>query len=90
MVTEKNIKVLTVNLADAKAIGQNIKAIVEGKYLVLVIDTTVNLGASKSGKMNAVAQTGGFADFGKMKGNIYIGTKNQSSTRNAHDDDDES
>ena len=77
MVTEKSTKVITVNLANAEAIGQNIKAVVEGKYLILVVDTTVDLGASKSGKMNAVAQTGGFTALpGELKGNIYIGIRN--------------
>lgn len=78
MAVEKSTKVLSVDLSKAKEVGQNLKVSLVDKYLVIVIDTTVDLGASKSGKMNAVAQTGGFTDIGiaDLRGNIFIGTRN--------------
>lgn len=78
MAVEKSTKLLNVDLAKAKPVGQNLKVEQVDKYLVIVVDTTVDLGASKSGKMNAVAQTNGFTDLGiaNLRGNLYIGVHN--------------
>ena len=67
---------LTVDLTKTREIGENVSAAeVDGK-LVLVIDPTKDLGPSTSGKMNCVANTGGFtlAPF-NMKINVYAGRK---------------
>lgn len=56
--------------------GQNIKATKQGTLLILVIDTSTEIGLSTSGKMMGVASTGGFTAIpGGLKGNIYIGKK---------------
>jgi hypothetical protein len=45
-----------------------------GDKLVIVIDTTVELGLSTSGKMMATANSHMFKPFpGKLEGNLYIG-----------------
>ena len=62
----------------AKEIGidSNVLAIQQEQYLILVIDTSKDLGLSSTGKMRAVANTGGFQVMpGGLHGNIYIGKK---------------
>jgi len=67
---------------DLKPIGENIKAGLSGKLLVLVIDTTEEIGESSTGKMMGVASTEGFARFpGELKGNVYIGKLNKPGRR---------
>jgi len=68
---------ITIDLENSERVGQNLKAIREGKYLILVIDTSKSIGPSKTGKMNGMASTDGFASIadGGIKGNVYIGTK---------------
>lgn len=67
---------LTVDLSTAVEAGQNIKAVMVGTNLVLVIDTTKSIGPSASGKMTGIGSTSGFAGLpGGLKGNIYIGKK---------------
>jgi len=57
-------------------VGNNVKAALVGKLLVLVIDTSKNLGPSSTGKMIGVGNTGGFAPLpAGLKGNIYVGKK---------------
>ncbi len=56
--------------------GSNVKAMMDGSILILVIDTTKDLGVSSTGKMRACANTGGFQGLpGGLKGNIYVGKK---------------
>jgi hypothetical protein len=56
--------------------GSNVKAMMEGTTLILVIDTTKDLGVSSTGKMRACANTGGFQGLpGGLKGNVYVGKK---------------
>ncbi len=57
-------------------IDTNVRVSLVGTSLVLVIDTTKDLGLSSTGKMRAVANTGGFQTFPSgLKGNVYIGKK---------------
>lgn len=57
-------------------IGSNVLAVQQDPYLIFVIDIGKDLGPSSSGKMRAVANTGGFQVMpGDLKGNIYIGKK---------------
>jgi hypothetical protein len=56
--------------------GSNVKAVMEGDLLILVVDTTKDLGVSSTGKMRACGNTGGFQGLpGGLKGNVYIGRK---------------
>ncbi len=56
--------------------GSNVKAMMDGTTLILVIDTTKDLGVSSTGKMRACANTGGFQGLpGGLKGNVYVGKK---------------
>lgn len=75
---------LTINTADLESVGGkrgNVRAAEvrdeAGKaYIVIVIDPTVNLGPSTSGKMIAVANSGGFQDVaGDLVGNFYVGRR---------------
>lgn len=70
---------LTINTDDMQDVGfdTNILAATQDKYLIFVIDTSVNLGISQSGKMTSVANSGGFQPMpGGLKGNVYVGKKN--------------
>jgi hypothetical protein len=67
---------ITVKKEELQVVGQNVKAIVVGDNLVLVIDTTTNIGPSSSGKMIGYGSTGGFTPLpGDLKGNIWVGKK---------------
>ena len=74
---------MQVNLSDLEVVNgkkSNIKAgevTDAGKtYIVIVIDPSVNLGPSSSGKMTGVANSSGFKEFpGDLIGNLYIGRK---------------
>lgn len=61
---------------DLQPCGENVSAtLVDGK-LIVVLDTTKNIGPSSTGKMIGVGSTSGFAAFpGGLKGNIYLGRK---------------
>jgi len=67
---------LTIETASMSEAGQNVKvATVDGK-LVFVIDPTVDLGLSSTGKMRCIANTGGFTAIpGNLKLNLYLGKK---------------
>lgn len=68
--------VINVNTDDMSEVGENLKAAKQGSLLVLVIDTSEEIGPSSSGKMMGLASTGGFAGFpGGLKGNVYVGKK---------------
>lgn len=57
-------------------VGENINCTTQGKYLIMVVDTTIKGNLSSTGKMRSVGNTGGFALFPNgLKGNIYIGEK---------------
>ena len=65
-----------INIDESKLrqVGRNIKAAEQGNLLVLVIDTTKALEPSKSGRMELLATTGGFAWVtDDLKANINIG-----------------
>jgi hypothetical protein len=67
---------ITINVEQMERIGENIKATQQDSKLILVIDLSINLGPSSTGKMNGVASTGGFSSMpGGLRGNIYIGKK---------------
>jgi hypothetical protein len=67
---------LTINTDQMREVGDNVLATVQDGKLILVMDTSVDLGPSSSGKMTGIASTGGFQGFpGGLKGNVYIGKK---------------
>lgn len=71
---------LNINLANLVEVGENVQAGMmddgDKKYLVIVLDTSVNLGPSSTGKMTGTGNTSGFKPFpGGMFGNVYIGKK---------------
>jgi len=72
------MKDLQVKESDLMTVGPNIKVgEIEGQ-LVIVVDTKTKLGLSKSGKMTATANSGGFTTLPNgMRMNLYIGSKNE-------------
>jgi len=67
---------ISVNLKDAKAVGENLKIVKQDDLLIIVVDTTKEIGASSSGKMIGIASTGGFTAVpGQLKMNLYLGRK---------------
>lgn len=69
---------ITINTEKMQEVGfdSNVRAEMQGNLLVLVVDTTKDLGLSSTGKMRAVGNTGGFQALpGSLKGNVYIGKK---------------
>jgi hypothetical protein len=65
-----------VELEKASAVGQNVRVLEVDGLLVLVIDPSVSIGPSSSGKMIGVASTGGFAVLPNgMKMNLYLGKR---------------
>ncbi len=67
---------ITINPDTMQEVGDNVKATKQGNLLVVVIDTSVEIGASSTGKMMGNGSTGGFASLpGGLKGNIYVGRK---------------
>lgn len=67
---------ITINTDSMMQVGDNVKAAKQGSLLVLVIDTSEEIGPSSSGKMIGHGSTGGFASLpGNLKGNIYVGRK---------------
>jgi hypothetical protein len=65
---------LTIDTSKATFVGEGLKAILVGDTLVLLVDTKHDIGPSKSGKMEGVASTGGFAKLpAGLKGNVYVG-----------------
>jgi hypothetical protein len=69
---------ITINTNELRQVGDNLQATVQDGKLILVIDTSMDLGPSSSGKMIGIASTGGFQAFPSgLKGNVYIGKKRQ-------------
>ena len=67
---------LNINPDTMQEVGENVKATKQGSLLVIVIDTSVEIGPSSSGKMMGYGSTGGFSALpGNLKGNIYVGRK---------------
>ncbi len=67
---------ITINPATMQEVGDNVKATKQGSLLIVVIDTTQEIGPSSSGKMMGYGSTDGFAALpGNLKGNIYVGRK---------------
>jgi len=67
---------ITINTELTNIVGENILAtIVEGK-LILIIDTTQEIGLSSTGKTMGVGSSSGFKPLpGNLTGNIYVGKK---------------
>jgi len=73
---EKSMATINLTLENMTEVGENIRVVKQDKYLILVIDTTVDLGPSINGKMRATGNSHGFTALpGGLKGNIYIGKK---------------
>jgi len=73
---EKSMATINLTLENMTEVGENIRVVKQDKYLILVIDTTVDLGLSSTGKMRAIGNSSGFTALpGGLKGNIYIGKK---------------
>lgn len=68
---------LEINTEVMSELGDNILVeLVEKRYLVFVVDTTLEQGLSKSGKSQAVASTNGFTSIIRgFIGNVWIGKK---------------
>ena len=69
---------ITVDFQDADKIGieSNVRAVLSDGWLVIVNDTTQDLGPSSTGKMETVASTHGFKNFpGGLYGNMFIGKR---------------
>jgi len=76
MATKNTPVTLTIDLSKAVPAGENLLAVQVGDLLVLVTDTTKDIGPSSSGKMAGIASTGGFQALpGGLKGNVYVGRK---------------
>ncbi len=67
---------IKVNPETMQEVGDNVRAAKVGSALVIVIDTTQEIGLSSTGKMMGLGSTGGFQALpGGLKGNIYVGRK---------------
>jgi hypothetical protein len=67
---------ITVDTSKMQEVGENVLATKQGNLLVIVIDTSVTIGNSSTGKYLGHGSTGGFAPLpGGLRGNIYIGKK---------------
>ena len=67
---------IKVDPATMQEVGDNVRAAKVGSALVIVIDTTQEIGLSSTGKMMGLGSTGGFQALpGGLKGNIYVGRK---------------
>ncbi len=67
---------IKVNPETMQEVGENVRATKVGSALVIVIDTTQEIGLSSTGKMMGLGSTGGFQALpGGLKGNIYVGRK---------------
>ena len=67
---------ISVDLSTLNEVGNNVRAALVGDKLVIVIDTSVKIGLSSTGKMIGYGSTGGFSELpGNFKGNVYVGKK---------------
>jgi len=65
---------LKVNTEEMNEVGDGLLVTKVGDHLIIVANTTNDIGPSKSGKMDGVASSEGFATLYKgIRGNIYIG-----------------
>lgn len=68
---------MLVNEADLKVVGENIQAgVIDGK-IVFVVDPTVDLGVTKSGKNQTIAKSGMFPPLfdGDTFYNMWVGRR---------------
>lgn len=82
---------MDIDLSKAKAVGDNIQAVIVGFKLVLVIDIDENLGISSSGKTIGVASTGGITKVSGTEGlklNLYLGRRNPEYVQQPNADED--
>lgn len=57
-----------------QAVGDNVEAAMDGKILVIRIDTGKTIGLSSTGKMMGVGSTAGFKSLPDgLSGNIWVG-----------------
>ncbi len=67
---------IEVDPATMQEVGDNVKATKQGNLLILVVDTSQEIGLSSTGKMMGLGSTGGFQALpGGLKGNLYVGKK---------------
>lgn len=67
---------ITIDVTKAETIGDNLKAITINGYVIFIAKANQSIGPSKSGKMDGIASTGGFAKIaGGMSVNLYLGKK---------------
>lgn len=73
---EKMSDKITISMDETVKAGNNVQGLLQGRYLILVIDTTVEIGPSASGKMIGIASTEGFQRMpGDYRGNFYLGKR---------------
>jgi hypothetical protein len=67
---------IKINTDKLQPVGENLLATIQDGKLILVIDTTQEIGLSSTGKMMGIASTGGFTALpGGLKGNVYVGKR---------------
>ncbi len=67
---------IEVDPATMQEVGDNVKATKQGNLLILVVDTSQEIGLSSTGQMMGLGSTGGFQALpGGLKGNLYVGKK---------------
>ena len=67
---------ITIDTKDLSKIGSNIEMVQQGNLLILVIDTSKELGMSKSGASMAIASTEGMMKLPEKKMlNVWYGRK---------------
>jgi hypothetical protein len=67
---------IKLNTETMQEVGDNVKAAMQGDLLVIVVDSTKDLGPSSTGKTNLIGNSHGFTRLpGNMTGNITIGKK---------------
>ena len=63
-------------LENMEEVEENLYVIRINGTLILVMDENENIGLSASGKMQGIAQSGGFVSLGKgVKANVYVGKR---------------
>lgn len=67
---------IKINTESMTEVGENILTTKQGNLLIMVVDTTQEIGLSSTGKMMGIGSSGGFTGFpGGLKGNVFIGKK---------------
>jgi len=75
MTSVKDIQIDPGKLEDVVE-GGNVRYVIQGDALILVIDMSKDLGLSSTGKMRSIANTSGFKPIrGGMSMNLYLGKR---------------